>query len=65
MKQKIIAAMMTKAEAVVAVNENDIEPCENDKLPVGINIVECQHEFVEYYGLNETFKYCKKCDKKN
>lgn len=24
----------------------------------------CQHEWVEYYGLKETFTYCKKCDKK-
>jgi hypothetical protein len=25
---------------------------------------QCDHEFVPYYGLKETFEYCKKCDQK-
>lgn len=25
---------------------------------------ECQHEWVEYVGFVENYKYCKKCDKK-
>ena len=24
----------------------------------------CDHEYTEYYGLRESFKYCKKCDKR-
>src|ERR1700689_3004500 len=24
----------------------------------------CNHEYIEYNGLRESFKYCKKCDKK-
>lgn len=25
---------------------------------------ECTHEFVDYVGFNDSFKYCKKCDKR-
>lgn len=34
-------------------------------LPFTVNIGgDCQHEFVDYVGLNEGFTFCKKCDKK-
>lgn len=29
-----------------------------------INVGSCNHEMIEYTGLSESFKYCKKCDHK-
>lgn len=32
--------------------------------PLGIPKPGCEHEYVNYQGLNESFEYCKKCDVK-
>lgn len=38
---------------------------EHGTLPQKTNQDYCFHEWKQYTGLNETFKYCTKCDKKN
>lgn len=35
---------------------------ENKSLQLDFDM--CDHEYVEYNGLREAFKYCKKCDKR-
>jgi hypothetical protein len=36
-----------------------IDPNDLQKAKTG-----CDHDFIPYQGLNETFEYCKKCDQK-
>jgi len=28
------------------------------------SVIECNHEYVEYYGIKDAYRFCKKCDKK-
>jgi hypothetical protein len=39
-------------------------PFKQDPIGIPFQSNKCDHEFVPYFGLKETFDYCKKCDVK-